>query len=153
MANIVSAFEVAYEDIVRKGWTERIYVFVDIHSTVIKPTYSKTEDGLDYYEHAKDTLKYLSDRKDIVLIYYSCTPMDRAVAQVAEFAKDGIIFDYINENPEVTTSESGYGDYSMKPYFNVLLDDKAGFDPSSDWVFIWNYYYCKEKEKARQACL
>jgi len=31
-------------------------------------------------------------------------------------------------------SDLGY--YDKKPYFNVLLDDKAGFDPATEWPAI-----------------
>lgn len=45
--------------------------------------------------------------------------------------------DFVNKNPEVVTN--GYGDYSDKPYMNVILDDKAGFLPRKDWAKILRY--------------
>ena len=47
------------------------------------------------------------------------------------FKSCDIHFDYVNKNPEVTNA--GYGFYDHKPYFNVLFEDKAGFDPFTDW--------------------
>ena len=40
---------------------------------------------------------------------------------------------YFNENPEIPSTATG--DFSMKPYFNVLLDDKAGHRPK-DWQVV-----------------
>ena len=54
--------------------------------------------------------------------------------QVKKFGDDGIVFNHVNKNPEVKSE--GYGHYEDKPYFNVLLDDKAGFDPENHWTRI-----------------
>ena len=51
---------------------------------------------------------------------------------VFEFLKDnGIVFDYLTENPEVPNTENG--NFTDKFYYNFLLDDKAGFYPTEDW--------------------
>ena len=49
--------------------------------------------------------------------------------------RNDIKFDYLNENPECLT-ESHQGDYSKKFYFNLLLDDRAGFDYTTDWNIL-----------------
>ena len=46
------------------------------------------------------------------------------------FGESYMVFDYFNENPEVKNTATG--DFSMKIYFNVMIDDKAGFE-KSDW--------------------
>ena len=33
-----------------------------------------------------------------------------------------------------------HGYYKKKYYFNVLLEDKAGFDPLKDWWFLYDYF-------------
>lgn len=149
MANITLAFKQAYLDMQRKGWTPRLYVFVDIHSTVSKPTYEPNCTKILFYPFAKEALQMLSEREDIVLIYYSCTPIEQCKKQVELYKAHGIIFDYINENPEITNSDTTYGCYLYKPYFNILLDDKAGFDPTEDWEIIINYYkvFYEDKKK------
>jgi len=40
----------------------------------------------------------------------------------------------VNENPEVLNLK--YGCYDKKPYFNVVFEDKAGFDPMTDWLLV-----------------
>ena len=53
--------------------------------------------------------------------------------------KDGIEFSYINENPEVA-GKTEWGDFDTKMYANVLLDDKAGFDPEEDWHALLHHF-------------
>jgi hypothetical protein len=48
--------------------------------------------------------------------------------------KKGIFFDYVNENPDIDNDK--LCDFSDKFYFDVLLDDKAGFYPARDWPII-----------------
>ena len=50
----------------------------------------------------------------------------------------GIKFDYINENPLEVNSE--LSDFSKKFYFNILLDDKAGFYPKEDWQIVLDFF-------------
>lgn len=57
----------------------------------------------------------------------------------------GVRVDYVNENPECPSTE--ICDFSKKLYFDVLLDDKAGFDPDSDWECI--YEKLKDLEYAK----
>jgi hypothetical protein len=46
-------------------------------------------------------------------------------------ASHGIHVDHYNCNPD--EKNTPYADFSLKPYFNILIDDKAGFDPNTDW--------------------
>ena len=120
-----------------KGW-KKIYVFVDLHECTLKPDWEL--DGLnhDYYPGAKELLQHLTGRKDIVLVMWTCSHEFEISQYIQNFKKDDIFFDYINENPEITTDKSGvgntekpkYGCYDKKPYYNVLLDDKAGCLPA-----------------------
>ena len=50
-----------------------------------------------------------------------------------------INFKYINENPDINTSKGNFGHYTSKFYFNVLFEDKAGFDPMNDWEDVYHY--------------
>ena len=47
------------------------------------------------------------------------------------------LIDYINDNPEI--GEKDFGCYDEKPYFDVYLDDKAGFDAEVEWRDIFNF--------------
>eukprot|EP00005_Dracoamoeba_jomungandri_P006837 CAMPEP_0174268514 /NCGR_PEP_ID=MMETSP0439-20130205/37712_1 /TAXON_ID=0 /ORGANISM="Stereomyxa ramosa, Strain Chinc5" /LENGTH=130 /DNA_ID=CAMNT_0015356727 /DNA_START=21 /DNA_END=413 /DNA_ORIENTATION=+ len=111
-----------------------MYWAIDLHGVVVLPTYSK-EISTRFYPLAKEVLQKLSKRKDAVNIMYTCSDPEKAVAYQKFFAENGIRFDYINCNPEIEDKDV-YGDYSIKPYFNIMLEDKAGFDPLADWRII-----------------
>lgn len=133
MSSIKKAFEQADKDAVRKGW-DKIYIFVDLHSTILKPTYDKGI-STEFYPSAKKTLQQMSKNSYYCLIMYTCSTPEDTIIYNDLMKQNDINFDYINENPEVTNS--GYGNYNHKPYFNVLLDDKAGFDPLADWYEVY----------------
>ena len=68
---------------------------------------------------------------------YTSTPEDH----VSELCRDiykycGINFTYINDNPEYIGND--YADFSKKFYYNILLDDKAGFEGETDWLLVKN---------------
>jgi hypothetical protein len=79
-------------------------------------------------------MRYLSGRKDCKLVLYSCSHAKDLVQYYNYFSMLGITFNYINENPECTNS--AYGNYDNKPFYNLLLDDKAGFNPTTDWTIL-----------------
>jgi len=115
-----------------RSW-DKIYVFVDLHETILIPNWDAENLTHDYYEGAKELLQELSAREDICLVLWTCSHHAEICQYLKKFKTDDIRFDFINGNPEVTTDYSGennYGDYSRKPYWNILLDDKAGFFPS-----------------------
>lgn len=120
-----------------KHWYET-YWCIDIHGTISCPDYRRTEKSILYYPYAKETLKLLTDRDDIVLILFTSSYPNEIEKYISDFAKDDIHFNYVNENPEINTSDS-FGYYDKKMYFNVLFDDKAGFDPYDEWENL--YYY------------
>jgi len=136
--SILKSFDNAYADATRKGWGY-IYVFLDLHSTIIKPNYKAGEIPTEFYEGALEGVKLLSSAKDTKIIMYTCSHPHEIEGYKFLFAEHGVVFDFINENPEVKTTPQGYGCYDMKPYFNVLIDDKAGFDAETDWVELLIY--------------
>ena len=129
---ITKAFAAAFRRKEEKGW-EKIYVVVDIHDTILRACYESAE-RYAYLPYAREALQLLSSRDDICLILWSGCYPERLAAYCERFARDGIHFDYINENPEV--GNSSFQDFSVKLYFNVGIDDKFGFDPETDWVKV-----------------
>ena len=110
-----------------------IYIVVDLHETVFKSTYKLTQP--EFFPHAKETLQYLSTRKDIVLICWSSlSPKQFNEQYLPVFLQSRIIFQFLNENP--LEKNTDYADFSKKFYFNILLDDKAGFNPYEDWQIV-----------------
>ena len=139
MSRIVATLKNQLNIMRARDW-EQIYIAVDFHGTLIEPdyaTFNLENLNLSYYGYAVESLRMLSESSDFKLFTYTASYPDEVAAYVKEMKKEGIKFDFINENPEVRTEEQNWGNFDKKPYFNVLLDDKAGFDPHSDWFDIW----------------
>jgi len=134
--SIIKAIENAFEKMDERGW-DKIFYFFDLHETVLYPDYdNKTK--LKFYPHAKEVLKYLSFRKDISISVYTCSYPQEIQKYIKFFNEHGIEFEYVNKNPEVENTTYGY--YEDKPYFNVLFEDKSGFDAEEDWFQVAEYF-------------
>lgn len=128
---ITRAIHNAYKTAKERQWT-RIYWAVDIHGTMMPHTHRGGDIPKTFYRYAQEVLEIASARQEICLILYTCSPKQVIENYLDFFKTRNIHFDYVNVNPEVTNTD--YGDYNQKPYFNVLFEDKAGFDPESDWL-------------------
>jgi hypothetical protein len=120
-----------------KGWPE-VYFCIDLHGTII-PSGKSSDDKTDYlefYPGAKEVLQTLSNRKDIMIILWTATPEQRMDTVLSWFKSHGIKFDYINSNTHAKSTPRS--DFGRKFYFSVLLDDRAGFEPETDWLAIKN---------------
>ena len=115
----------------QRGW-DRIYFLVDIHDTIFKATYNEIE-KYEWLGQAKEALQKLTETPWIILILWSSSYDNTLKDYIKYFEKNNIRFDYINENPEVENGSLGC--FDKKPYFNVILDDKAGFS-EEDWTKI-----------------
>ena len=136
-AMILRSIKHCFAEAQRKGWGNTFWA-VDIHGTIVKPNYKAGDIPKEFYPFAAETLKLLSERPDITLILYTCSHPWEVEDYLAYFESKGIHFKYVNENPEVATDPQGYGNYDKKMYFNVLFEDKAGFDPS-EWEEVYNF--------------
>lgn len=120
-----------------KGWPE-IYLLLDLHGTIIPSgrTSSDQEDFLEFYPGAGEVLQWFSKRKDIFIILWTSTPPER-IGRVLQWLKgNSINIDFVNENPHA--KDTPRSRFDKKPYFNIVLDDRAGFEPASDWAAIKN---------------
>lgn len=117
----------------KRNW-KVIYVCVDWHDTIMPSTYSNNDYGeYNLYKHAEEVLKWMSDCPHIRLILFTSSYPDQKMDfMVNVYRRYGISFDYHNGNPEVQNTDTG--DFSEKFYYNVLFDDKGGFDPQEDWL-------------------
>jgi len=114
----------------RRGWTKTYWAF-DIHGTILRPNYKVDKISKEFYPFAQEVMQMISKRNDIVKILYTCS-YPQEIEQYLDYFKDvGIHFDHVNTNPDIVNG--GYGYYKDKFYFNVLMDDKAGFDGDTDW--------------------
>lgn len=119
----------------KRGW-DKTYWFFDIHGTILKPNYTYGNTPKDFYPYAKETLQYLSKLPDVCMILYTCSHPHEIEEYIKLFEEHDIKFEYVNDNPEVVTDVNGYGCYDKKPYVNVLFEDKAGFDPETEWKLV-----------------
>jgi hypothetical protein len=119
-----------------KKWYET-YWAVDIHSTLLVPTYDRNDLSVNYYPYAKEVMQILTQRIDINLILWTSSYPVEIEHYIKVFKRDGIIFDNINDNPNISSKNGNFGYYEKKFYFNILFDDKAGFKPLVEWPVIY----------------
>lgn len=136
---IYKVFEKGFKIAEERNW-DSIFIGIDIHDTILKPNYGGV--STEYYPHAKKCLQLLSERKDTHIFIWTCSHPEDAKFYQDLFAKDGINFPYINENPMVINTK--YGNFDKKPYANVIIDDKSGFEPS-EWEGLYNYLIRKKE--------
>ena len=76
----------------------------------------------------------LSERNDICMILWTACHPGPLADYIARFEEEGIHFDYVNCNPEVSNTE--LNNFDNKLYMNVGLDDKFGFEGEKDWEAV-----------------
>lgn len=135
--SIIRTIDFMFKHAFEKQWYET-YWAIDLHGTIIKPTYKGTE--MEYYPMAKETLQLLTKRDDIKLILWTSSFPNEIEEYLEGFKKDNIIFNSINANPGISSKNGNFGYYEDKFYFNILLDDKAGFDPIHGWEMIYHFF-------------
>ena len=130
-----------------KHW-DKIYILVDIHNTIFRPSYHKKE-TYEWFEMAKEALQFMSRCDKICLILWTSSYGEVIDEYLKVFEGSNIHFDYINENPEVENNDLGC--FDNKLYFNVGIDDKFGFDAEGgDWKMVYdrlNHFFPEKTEK------
>lgn len=139
---ILNAVKKAFKLKEERGW-DKVFFFFDIHETVLYPDYNNM--AKVYYPYAKDVLTWFSQMEGVTLCLYTCSYPHEIEEYLKFFKEDGIDFTYVNKNPEAGNTKHGY--FEDKPYMNALWDDKAGFDPETEWWTMLNYLI--ELEKTR----
>ena len=131
---ITKAIQRCLDDAKRKRWDKTYWAF-DIHGTLLLPTFKTGVVSTEFYPYAKETMQILSRQKNIIKILFTCSYPEEMVKYLDYFNKHEIYFNYVNKNPDICAGAYGY--YENKFYFNVLFEDKAGFDPLTDWEQVW----------------
>ena len=132
----IDAFKRALVGAKRKKW-DKIYVAIDIHDTIVYGNYNVNELPTEFIANSKEVLQYLSKREDIVLLIYTCSHPEEIIKYVEFFNQHNINFKYANNNIDVPNNALGC--YDSKMYFNVLLEDKAGFNAETEWTDIYEF--------------
>lgn len=129
---IKKAITRAYDILEARNW-DTVYWAIDLHGVCLKSNY---QNGGYTFEN-DDVLKGLraiSERPESKIILWSSCHKAEQPAIIAFMAEHGVTVHYFNENPEV--EDTSTGNFTDKFYFSILLDDKAGFDPETDWKEI-----------------
>lgn len=132
---IIDAIKRAYQQLEDKNW-DKIYWAIDMHGTCLESNYKSGEYKLINDDVIK-TLKLIQSLPESRLIMWT-SAYEQELYRLQEFFDlQGVDFDYLGENPQVRNTETG--NFNKKFYFSILLDDKAGFDPETDWKLIYKY--------------
>ena len=127
--NIERAFRQKEE----RNW-DYVYWAIDIHDTIFAGMYASDQD-YDPSEQCVEVLKWISDRSDCKIILWTSSYATDAEKVIQYFNDNhGIEIDFINTNTDCGSTK--LADFETKMYFNILLDDKAGFEMESDWSRI-----------------
>lgn len=136
MSNIINALDRTYKYAIHKKW-DTLYWAIDLHGTILYANYKDDSIERQFYPLAKETLQLLTERTDTRLIMFTSTTKDKIQEYTKMFNDNNIFFDYVNCNPEVEATK--YASFKDKFYFNVMLEDKAGFEPEEDWADIYDF--------------
>ena len=110
------------------------YIAVDMHGVILRPDYKENSFGGDPYPGALETLRYLSMREDIYLILFTSTRKDQIDKALDYFDENGINFDNVNDSD---IKDDDLCMFDKKFYFDIMLDDKAGFNGETDWKIVF----------------
>ena len=113
-----------------------IYIMVDVHNTILKPTFDKKE-TFEYFPYAKETLQLLSEKENIKLIMWTSSYDEKIQMYLRHFEENGIIFNFVNENKEY--GNVSFACFDAKFYYDIGIDDKFGFDAEHDWKEIYTF--------------
>lgn len=134
--SIISAIDHAYHTARSRNW-DTIYWAIDLHGVCLRSTYKSGAHEF-YSKAAVEALKLISSLPESKIIIWTSTHTNQYDQIRGLFAAQDIRVDYINENPEVPSTE--ISSFNSKFYFSVLLDDKAGFNQDEDWGRIIEYF-------------
>ena len=126
---ISKAIDRAFDTMIKRGW-DKIYWAIDLHGVCLKSNYESG--GYSFInDKVLPGLKAIQDLDESRIILWSSCHNHEKPAIIKFFSDNGINVHYFNENPEEKSTKTGC--FDQKFYFSILLDDKAGFDPETDW--------------------
>jgi hypothetical protein len=127
LCNIEKTFELK----AKNNW-DTLYVLLDLHGPVIL---SHSHDTFQFItEDCIEVLRWFSKRKDFRIILWTSSYVSEIEDIIKWLSIYEIDVDYVNCNPECKNTKKA--DFHKKPYFNICIDDKAGFEPLTDWKEI-----------------
>ena len=134
---IANAVRNAFIKKLKRGWSPwpRMFWAVDLHDVIIPGTYTLNNEGKQPFPYAVEVLQWLTNRKDMGIILFTSGHFEPTLNIRKWLSKEyDIVFDFVNKNPECPDNELCC--FKGKFYFDIMLEDKAGFDGMSDWKTI-----------------
>lgn len=129
-----TAIKRAYQTMHDRNW-DTVYWAIDLHGVCLKSNYENG--GYEFInDDARLGLLAISSRPESRLILWSSCHEFEQPAIISFMEGHGIKIHGFNKNSEVENTKTG--NFDTKFYFSILLDDKAGFEPETDWQLIIN---------------
>ncbi len=116
------------------NWKYPMFWAIDLHDVIIPGTYTRNNDNRNFYPDAKKVLQWLTNREDMCIILYTSSHQDSIADIVKWLGESEIKIDFINKNPLCADGE--LCSFKDKFYFDLMLEDKAGFMGQTDWTEI-----------------
>lgn len=138
---IIRAVKAAYEKHSEKY--PHIFWKIDLHGVCLRSSYQSGE-----YEWINDDVvpalkQIMNCPHSKIILWSSCYEHEQS--KIIEFFNNsGVRVDFFNENPLFGNTE--YGCFDQKFYFSILIDDKAGFDPDTEWKIITDFLIEADKK-------
>jgi hypothetical protein len=139
--NIIKSIQIAEQKQKDREY-QYLYWCIDVHGVILTPTYELNNNGARYYPYCLKTLKILSDLPDQKIILWSSSYNRQLDVVRRNLEDESINIDFVNCNPDFTRTD--ICDFTQKFYFDILLDDKAGFEADTDWKMIYEYLLRKD---------
>lgn len=134
-SSLVRAIDRAYRVMYERGW-DTIYWCIDLHGVCLKSNYVNGKYEWINHEALEGMLEISRQPESRIILWSSAHPEEQT--KIVEWMESqGVMIDFFNENPLEKNTQTGC--FDKKFYFSVLLDDKAGFEPSADWWRIRDY--------------
>ena len=132
MSSILKALKRAYDVKKERNW-DTVYYAVDLHGVCLKSNYENNSyEWIN--EEAKTTLQLISNMEGNKIILWSSVHKFEMVNILRFFKEANIDIHGFNTNISEPSNDVSY--FGDKFYFSVLFDDKAGFDPETDWTVV-----------------
>lgn len=144
MKPMIRTIKRMFEHSFEKQWYETYWGF-DLHGTILVPNHTKGNLDTEFYPYAKECLQLFTKRKDIKMFTWSSSHPEELKSYINHMKEHDINFDFIQENPEISSDKGFFGYYKQKPYFNVMFEDKSGFFPE-EWKDIYEMMLKYEEE-------
>ena len=133
----------AFQKAEAKGY-ENIFWAIDLHETIFQGDYVPGSPGTIFHNDMIDAMQLINELSGIIILWTSSRGSTIYKAMQRLRSMD-ITVHFQNDNPKV--HPDSLCSFYPKFYFDILLDDKAGFDMQTDWTEIKNILLTIKEKK------